>query len=157
MPILYVLGCKARVSHWCLYPLGLSRKKTTLLNGPTSQLPLVRMRWQKFSVSAATLSLNPNMLSSRASPPSGGRERDLLSCPEPAKGRWWPCFVDRGFLRFVFVADLRHQQERCAKPCRMNTCTKMVGGWGTCLRCGFSAGRVQPVRTSRTWRYAPYW
>jgi hypothetical protein len=34
-------------------------EKLTLLNRPASQLQLVRTRWQEFSVSAVTLSLNP--------------------------------------------------------------------------------------------------
>ena len=34
-------------------------KKLTLLNRPTSQLPLVRMQGQEFSVSPVTVSLNP--------------------------------------------------------------------------------------------------
>jgi hypothetical protein len=34
-------------------------KNLTLLNRPTSQLPLIRMRWQKFSGSPVTLTLHP--------------------------------------------------------------------------------------------------
>ena len=41
-------------------------KKITLPDRPTSQLPLVRTWWQEFSLSAITLSLDPEMVSSRA-------------------------------------------------------------------------------------------
>ena len=121
-------------------------------------------------IRSVTLSLDPKTLSSRASPP-GGRERDLLfgrnsvlpiwerfafSGAPPLLRGGRPCFVDRGFVRFVFVADYNAARTLGAKPCRMNTCTKMVGGWGHAAMC-FFGGSVQPVRTSQTWRYAPYW
>jgi hypothetical protein len=54
--------------------------------------------------------------------------------------------MSRGFLRFVFVADYGTSKNAGAKSCKMNTCTKMVGG--DMLRSGFSAGpcsRSEPV------------
>src|ERR1700719_2443420 len=47
-----------RPDTWVM-PYRLIAKKITLPNRQTFQLPLVRMQWQEFSVSAATLSLHP--------------------------------------------------------------------------------------------------
>jgi len=144
-------------------------KKITLPNRPTSQLPLIRTRWQEFSVPllrsrfvrSVTLRFDPRMLSSRVSPPSGGRKRDLLSVEMPVppiSGRLpFRDFVEicvRGGA-FEWACPARPEPRReprraghtnCktagAKPCRMNTCTKMVGGWGTCCDAVFQRSRA---------------
>jgi hypothetical protein len=126
-------------------------KKINLPNRPTSQLPLVRTRWQEFSSSAIALSLDPKiMLSSRVSPLSCGRERDLLSIESfvpPIWGRFAfsgapPllrggrfCFAGRGFMRFVLYRAITRngsgpRKTVGAKSCIMNTCAKTGRRWG---------------------------
>jgi hypothetical protein len=67
---------------------------------------------------------------------------------EPAKGRWpgWPCFVGRDFRgdlcswRCVQADGHDTRKAAGAKPCRMNTCTKMPGGWGRHAATWFFSG-----------------
>jgi hypothetical protein len=145
-------------------------KKITLLNRPTSQLPLVRTRWQEFSVSPVTLTLHPKrhalarsenvVITSESARRTRERSAFGRNSVLPIWGRFafsgappllrggWPCFVGRGFLRFVFVADYDTSKNAGAKPCIMNTCAKMVGGWGTCCDAVFqrvACSRSEPV------------
>jgi len=154
-------------------------KNFTLLNRPTSQLSLVRTRWQKFSVSPVTLSLHPKRHALARSKnvvipsESARRTREGSAFGRnsvlPISGRFafsgappllrggFVCFVDRVFLRFVFVADYDTSKTLGAKPCRMNTCTKMAGWWGRYCDVVFqrvACSRSEPVGPNC---YAPYW
>jgi hypothetical protein len=134
--------------------------KLTLLNRPTSQLPLVRMRWQEFSVSPVTLTLHPKRHALARSQnvvitsESARRTREgsafgrnsvlpisgrfaFSGAPPLLRGGWF-CFVGRDFAEICVRggafkrANMSRAKPLGAKSCRMNTCTKMVGEWGTC-------------------------